>query len=187
MLAALLPSRPLRSKKGISLSNPWIKTNAGMKLAQIVQKELQQLEDMCIIRKSSSRHSSPVVVVKKKDGGNRICVDFRRLDKVTIIDPQPVPSPAHSFLGMRDDRYFSKLDLTNVYHQIRVSTADVHKTAFLTMGQHYEYLRMPFEMVNSGMTMTRAVRKLLDGMENVVDYIDDMLVHTRTWEEHVQT
>ena len=46
---------------------------------------------------------------------------------------------------------------------------------------------MPFGMVNSGMTMTRAVRKLLDGMDNVVDYIDDLLVHTRTWEEHVYT
>ena len=44
---------------------------------------------------------------------------------------------------------------------------------------------MPFGMVYSGMTMTRAVRKLLEGMDNVVDYIDDLLVHTRTWEEHV--
>ena len=46
---------------------------------------------------------------------------------------------------------------------------------------------MPFGMVNSGMTMTRAVRKLLDGMDNVVDYIDDLLVHTRSWEERVHT
>ena len=145
------------------------------------------MEKMGIIRKRSSPYSSPVVVVKKNDGGNRICVDFRRLNKVTIIDPQPVPSPADSFLGMREDRYFSKLDLTKGYHQIRVHPTDVHKTAFVTMGPHYEYLRMPFRMVNSGMTVTRAVRQLLDGMENVVDYIDDLLVHTRTWEEHVQT
>ena len=55
------------------------------------------------------------------------------------------------------------------------------------MGQHYEFPRMPFGIVNSGMTMTRAVRKLLDNMDNVADYIDDLLVHTRTWEEHVRT
>ena len=54
------------------------------------------------------------------------------------------------------------------------------------MGQHYKYLRMPFGMVNSSMTMTRAVRKLLDGMNNLVDYIDDLLVHTRIWDQHVQ-
>ena len=146
-----------------------------------LKEELQQMEEMGIIRKSSSPYSSPVVVVKKKDGGNRICVDFRRLNKVTIIDPQPVPSPADSFLGMREDKYFSKLDLTKGYHQIRVRPADVHETFFVTIGQHYEYLRMPFGIVHSGMTMTRAVRKLLDGMDNVVDYIDDLLVHTRTW------
>ena len=127
-----------------------------------------------------------MVVVKKKDGSNRICIDFRRLNKITVTDPQPVPSPAESFLGMSEDKYFSKLDLTKGYHQIRVRPSDVHKTAFVTMGQHYEFLRMPFGMVNSGMTMIRAVRRLLEGMDNVVDYIDDLLVHTKTWEEHLQ-
>ena len=119
--------------------------------------------------------------------GNRICVDFSRLNKVIIIDPQPVPSPADFFLGMMEDRYFSKLYLTKGYYQIRVRPADVHKTAFVTVGQHYENQRVLFGMVSSGMTMTRAVRKLRDGMDNVVDNIDDLLVHTRTWEEHVQT
>ena len=60
------------------------------------------MEEMGIIQKSSSPYSSPVVV--KKDGGNRICVDFERLKKIAIIDPQPVPSPADSSLGMREDR-----------------------------------------------------------------------------------
>ena len=143
------------------------------------------MEDLGIIRKSDSPYASPVVVVKE-DGSNRICIDFRRLNKITVTDPQPVPSPAESFLGMSEDKYFSKLDLTKGYHQIRVRPSDVHKTAFKTMGQHYEFLRMPFGMVNSGMTMTRAVRRLLEGMDNVVDYIDDLLVHTKTWEEHLQ-
>ena len=88
---------------------------------------------------------------------------------------------------MREDKYSSNLDLTKGYHQIRVRPADVHKTAFVTMGQHYEYLQMPFGMVDSGMTVTRAVRKLLDGLDNVIDYIDNLLVHSRTWEEHVET
>ncbi|RUS77523.1 hypothetical protein EGW08_014707 [Elysia chlorotica] len=155
-------------------------------LRSSLRKELQQMEDLGIIRKSNSPYASPVVVVKKKDGSNRICIDFRRLNSITVNDPQPVPSPAESFLGMSEDKYFSKLDLTKGYHQIRVRPSDVHKTAFVTMGQHYEFLRMPFGMVNSGMTMTRAVRRLLEGMDNVVDYIDDLLVHTKTWEEHLQ-
>ena len=73
-----------------------------------LKEELQQVEEMGIIRKSSSPYSSPVVVVKK-DGGNRICVDFRRLNKVTIIDPQTVPFPSESFHGMRKDRYIRSL------------------------------------------------------------------------------
>ena len=155
-------------------------------LKSSLKKELQQMEDLGIIRKSDSPYASPVVVVKKKDGSNRICIDFRRLNKITVTDPQPIPSPAESFLDMSEDKYFSKLDLTKGCHQIFVRPSDVHKTAFVTMGQHYEFLRMPFGMVNSGMTMTRAVRRLLEGMDNVVDYIDDVLVHTKTWEEHLQ-
>ena len=106
-----------------------------------LKEELQQIEEMGNIRKSSSPDSSPVVVMKKKDGGNRICVDCRRLNKVTIIDPKPVSSPADSSLATLEDRYFLKLDLTK--GQMRVRPTDVHKTAFVTMGQHYEYLRMP--------------------------------------------
>ena len=86
---------------------------------------------------------------------------------------------------MSEDKYLSKLDLTKGYHQIRVRPSDVRKTAFVTMDQHYELLRMPLGMVDSGMTMTRAVQRLLEGTDSVVDYIDDMLVHTKTWEEHL--
>ena len=82
---------------------------------------------------------------------------------------------------------FSRLSETEAIDYDRVKevpqkrynlTEDVHTTAFVTMLQHYQSLRMPFGMVNSGMTMVRAVRKLLDGMDNVVYYIDDLLVHT---------
>ncbi|GFO31012.1 Zinc finger protein [Plakobranchus ocellatus] len=55
------------------------------------------------------------------------------------------------------------------------------------MDCHYEFLRMPFGVMNSGATLTRAVKKLLCGMDNVVDYIDDLLIHTETWEAHVKT
>ena len=75
---------------------------------------------------------------------------------------------------MSEDKHFYKLDLTKGYHQIHVRPSDVHKTAFVTVGQHYEFLRMPFGMVNFGTTMTRAVRRLLERMDNVVDYIDDL-------------
>ena len=64
---------------------------------------------------------------------------------------------------------------------------DIHKTALSTPDGVYEFLWMPFGMVNSGATLTRAIRKLLRGMENVEHYVDDILVHTITWDCHVAT
>ncbi|GFR79428.1 zinc finger protein [Elysia marginata] len=88
---------------------------------------------------------------------------------------------------MEKDQYFSKLDLSKGDWQIPVRKEDIPKTVFVTMDCHYEFLRMPFGMMNSGATLTRAVKKLLCGMDNVGDYIDDLLLHTETWEAHVKT
>ena len=71
------------------------------------------MEDLGIIRTSDTPYTSPVVVVKK-NVRNRICIDFPHFNKITVTDPQPVPSPAGSFLGMSKDKYFFKLDLTKV-------------------------------------------------------------------------
>ncbi|GFO36277.1 transient receptor potential cation channel subfamily v member 1 [Plakobranchus ocellatus] len=91
--------------------------------------------------------------------------------------------PADIFQGMEKNQCFSKIDLSKGYWQIPVRKEDIPKT----MDCHYEFLRMPFGMMNSGATLTRAVKKLLCGMVNVVDYIDDLLIHTETWEAHVKT
>ncbi|GFO06473.1 Zinc finger protein [Plakobranchus ocellatus] len=88
---------------------------------------------------------------------------------------------------MEKDQFFSKIDLSKGYWQVPVRKEDISNTAFVTMECHYDFLRMPFGMINCGATLTRAVKKLLCGMDNVVDYIDDLLIHTETWEAHVKT
>ncbi|GFO20513.1 Zinc finger protein [Plakobranchus ocellatus] len=95
--------------------------------------------------------------------------------------------PADIFQGMEKDQYFSEIDLSIGYWQIPVRKEDIPKKAFVTMDCHYEFLRMPFGMMNSGAMLTRVVKKLLCGMDKVVDYIDDLLIHTETWEAHVKT
>ncbi len=72
------------------------------------------------------------------------------------------------------------------YWQIPVAESEIHKTAFGIPDGSYEFLKMPFGMVNSTATLVRAMRKLLAGLDNVDSYIDDIVIHTRTWEEHVQ-
>ncbi|GFO25446.1 Zinc finger protein [Plakobranchus ocellatus] len=155
-------------------------------MRQTLRDELSEMEALGVIRKSSSPYASPGVVVKK-DGTNRVCIDYRRLNKLTIFDPQPMTKPADIFQGMEKDQYFSKIGLSKGYWKIPVRKEDIPKTVFVTMDCHYEFLRMPFGMMNSGATLTRAVKKLLCGMDNVVDYIDDLLIHTETWEAHVKT
>ncbi|GFO29427.1 Zinc finger protein [Plakobranchus ocellatus] len=156
-------------------------------MRQTLRDELREMENLGVIRKSSSPYTSPAVVVKKKDGTNRGSINYRRLNKLTIFDPQPMTLPADIFQGMEKDQCFSKIDLSKGYWQIPVRKEDIPKTAFVTMNCYYEFLRMPFRMLNSGATLTRAVKKLLCGMDNVVDYIDDLFIHTETWEAHVRT
>ncbi|GFR71510.1 retrovirus-related Pol polyprotein [Elysia marginata] len=69
-------------------------------MRQTLRDVLRKMEDLEIIRKSSSPYSSPVVVVKKKYGSNRVCIDYRRLNKLTTFDPQPMTPPADIFQGM---------------------------------------------------------------------------------------
>ena len=64
---------------------------------------------MGVIRESSSPYASPVVVVKKKDNSNRVCVDYRKLNKLTVFDPEPMPTAEHLFQKLNDDKYFTRL------------------------------------------------------------------------------
>ncbi|GFN96040.1 Zinc finger protein [Plakobranchus ocellatus] len=102
-------------------------------MRQTLRDELREMEDLGVIRKSSSPYASPVVVVKKKDGTNRVCIDYRRLNKLTIFDPQPMTPPADIFQGMEKDQYFLKIDLSKGYWQIPVRKEDIPKTAFVMM------------------------------------------------------
>ena len=89
------------------------------------------------------------------------------------------------FQDLSKDPFFSKIDLSKGYWQSPIREEDVQKTGFVTPDGEYEFLRMPFGMVNSGATLVRGVRQLLKGIPNTTAYIDDILVHTKTWDEHM--
>ena len=73
-----------------------------------------------VIRKSDSPYPSPIVIVQKKDGTNRICVDFRQINKITEFDSEPMVKPQDIFASISDDKYFSKFDMTKGYWQIPI-------------------------------------------------------------------
>ena len=152
-----------------------------------LRNEVDTMLEMGVVRPSTSPYASPIVMVKKKDGSNRVCVDFRKLNKITEVDPEPMTTAEDLFRRLSGKKYLSKIDLTKGYWQIPVAPEDVHKTAFVTPDGQYEFTRMPFGMVNSGATLVRGLRKILDGMPIVGSYIDDIVIYSDSWEDHIRT
>ena len=136
-----------------------------------MKEEIADMLELGIIRPSTSPYASPIVIVKKKDGTNRICVDYRKLNNVTVSDPEPMQTADDLFQKLERSKFLSKIDLSKGYWQIPVAKDDVHKTAFVTPDGRYEFLRMPFGMKNSGATLVRGMRKILSGLDNVESYI----------------
>lgn len=151
-------------------------------------EELSKMANTGMIRPSSSPYSAPVLFVKKKDGSLRLCVDYRMLNNITIKNRYPLPFIEEMLNKVEDARVFSKLDLRSGYHQIRIRPQDIEKTAFSTSTGHWEFLVMPFGLTNAPATfqnfMNDIFRPYIDKFVNV--YLDDILVFSKTKEEHVQ-
>ena len=141
-----------------------------------------------IIRKSHSPWSSPVVIVGKKDGSKRFCVDYRKINAITTTDSHPLPRIEELLEQFRTSRWFSTMDLASGYWQIEMKEEDKQKTAFTCCYGLYEFNVMPFGLKNAPPTFQRLMielfRKQLD--EFVVVYIDDILVYSKTFEDHMK-
>ncbi|BFZ12592.1 hypothetical protein BsWGS_15631 [Bradybaena similaris] len=147
--------------------------------------EIEELERLKIIQRSTSNYSSPMVIIQKKDGSLRICIDYRKLNEVTIIDAEPIPRTDDLIACMQHNSIFSKLDMTKGYYQIPMTASSKHLTAFSTPKGLYEFNYMPFGLVNAPATFVRMTRSLLKDIPNIATYIDDMCVYTATVREHL--
>jgi hypothetical protein len=152
-----------------------------------INQEIQDMLSLGIIERCESPYAHPIVMVRKKDGSNRFCIDFRKLNKITVFDPEPMPNPDQLFSKLSSSKYFSKIDLTKGYWQIPLSEQSKQFTAFLTQDSQYRFNYMPFGLVTAPAVFTRLMRKLLSGHSNVMNYIDDILIYTDNWAEHVKT
>ena len=150
-----------------------------------VDQEVKTMLEHGVIEPALSEYNSPILLVKKKDGSNRFVVDFRKLNAVTKFDAEPMSNVEDILVKLKDDKFFSKIDLAKGYWQIPIERKSRHVTAFSTNSGCYQFRKMPFGMVNSGATFNRMMRKLLDGCKHEDNYVDDVLGHTITWEEHL--
>lgn len=88
-------------------------------MAESLKEDIVDIMKMGVIRESNSPYTSPVVIVKKKDDSNGVCVDYRKLNKLTVFDPQPMPAAVNLFQKSNGDRFFSKSNLIKGYWQVQ--------------------------------------------------------------------
>ncbi|KAL8619623.1 hypothetical protein ACOMHN_019678 [Nucella lapillus] len=154
---------------------------------QVVEEEVEKMLELGVIEPSRSPYSAPVVIVRKKSGEHRFCVDYRRLNNVTKVDAEVIPNVEDLFaqISTPKSKYFTRIDLSKGYWQIALSEDSKEATAFSTPTGLFQWRVLPFGMVNAPAVFTRMMRKLLKGLKGVENFMDDILIASETWEEHM--
>jgi hypothetical protein len=151
-----------------------------------LKKQIAELQAKEFIRPSSSPGEHSYSFVEKKDGTQRMCVDYRSLNEVTIKNKYPLPWIEDLFDQMKGASVFSKINLRSGYHQLKIRESDIPKTAFRTRYGLYEYTVMSFGLTNARAyfmyLMNKVFMEYLDRF--IIVFIDNILVFSRTMEEH---
>jgi len=140
------------------------------------------------IAHSESPYSSPILFVPKPDGSLRLCVDYRNLNKLTILNKYPLPLMDELPDRVAGAKVFTKLDLKDGYHLIGMRKGDEHKTAFRTRYGQYEYKVLPFGLVNAPAMFRTMMNKILCEFldHGVVVYLDDILIYSENMDDHIK-
>jgi len=158
-----------------------------LNVEQWVDDQVNNLKAKGIIRDSVSPWSAPVVVVKKKNGDFRMCIDYRRLNSVTIRPTFNIPTTQSLFNHLADSKMFSAIDVSNAYHQCEIREEDKYLTAFGTRNGHFEFNRMPFGLVGAPFTFQRLITSILssENWQICLIYLDDILIFSKNFEDQI--
>jgi len=150
---------------------------------KLIEEHISNLLRANLIQPSRSDWASPVLLVPKKDGTTRFCVDFRRVNKLTVPDSFPLPRVDDTLDSLAGSAIFAKLDLAQGFHQIPLAADARPKTAFVTHAGLFEYRVLPFGLRNAPTTFQFIMESVLRGVPNLVVYIDDITVYGKNTAE----
>ncbi|XP_076057418.1 uncharacterized protein LOC143034959 [Oratosquilla oratoria] len=159
-----------------TLEMTW-KTNA--------EKEIDYMLAHNLIQPAQSEWSSPAILVPKSDGTQRFCIDFRRVNAVTKKDSYPLPRIEECIDRVGGSRFISKLDLLRGYWQVPMTPRAQSISCFTTLGRTYQCNVMPFGMTNAPATFQRLMNNLTETIPGCVTYLDDVVIYSNTWQEHL--
>jgi hypothetical protein len=148
-----------------------------------IEKQVVSLLEYGLIVPSVSPFASHVLLVKKKDGTWQFCVDYRKLNDMTIKNRFPMPLVELILEELVGTLYFSSLDLTAGYHQIRMGQEDEYKTTFKTHHGLYQFRMMPFGLTNALATFQCAMNSVLASFlrKFAMVFIDNILIYSPRW------
>src|ERR1700712_5779329 len=154
----------------------------------ILDKYLKEMLKQGKIVHSQCPAGAPILFVLKPDGRLRLCVNYGSLNKLTILNKYPLPVMTELQARVAGATIFTKLDLKDGYHHLRIREGDESKTGFRTRYGHFEYKVMPFGLVNAPATFQAMMNKILWEFldHGVVVYLDDILIYSTSEEEHIE-
>jgi hypothetical protein len=160
--------------------------NHSQRESEELKKWLKENLEKGFIRPSKSPCSSPVLFVPKKGGEMRMCIDYRRLNDITVKDRTPLPLISETLDRLKGAKVYKKMDLRGAYNLLRVKEEDIWKTAFTTRFGLFECLVMPFGLTNAPATFQRWMNEVFQDLLDVcvVVYLDDILIYSSDQETH---
>ena len=152
---------------------------------ELLDKEVQYMLKNDIIEESQSNWSSPCILVPKHDGGFRFCTDFRKVNDKTKSDSFPIPRIADCIDQIGNAKFVSTFDMLKGYWQVPLTQRAREISAFVTPSGLYQYKVMPFGMKNAPATFQRMVNKLVRDIDGCEGYIDDVVIFSDNWSDHI--
>ena len=153
----------------------------------IVEKTIDNMLKAGVIRPSTSSWSFPIVLVPKKDGSKRLCVDFRKLNRITRKYTFPLPLIDDVLAGLGNSKFFSSLDLRSGYWQVPVDEKDKPKTALVCHKGIFEHNYMPMGLMNAGSYFQELMTHVLEGIGSFATaYLDDIIVFSPNEQDHLR-